>query len=159
MDSTKGGDGGAAETAHSSGGGSTITDLLDILDICVVGEELALHATAIAVPMVSKRSLAGGGNEMTRSVGSVKDLDDGGHAAGVGDGATDARESGGRCYRSEPGSHLGDTGDDNVTVPMSSEPGTLRQARRLSPGWNDADDEGGEVMSPQGQSRCARPAA
>ena len=52
-------------------------------------------ATAIAVPMVSKKSLMSSENEMTRSGGVGKDLDDG--------GTPPASAMGHRCSRSRAG--------------------------------------------------------
>ena len=87
-------------------------------------------ATAIAVPMVSKKSLMSSENEMTRSAGVGKDLDDGGHAAGVGDGPPMLEKSSGAMI--PVGAWVTPRGIPAITatmMPMSSEPGTLREAR------------------------------
>ena len=81
------------ETAHSSGGGVDDQDLLLIFSTLPSSvRNSPCLATAIAVPMVSKKSLMSSENRDDEERGVGKDLDDGGHAAGVGDGATDARE-------------------------------------------------------------------
>ena len=108
-------------------------------------------ATAIAVPMVSKKSLMSSENEMTRSVGSVRTLTMAGTPPASAMGPPMLEKSSGAMI--PVGAWVTPRGIPAMTattMPMSSEPGDVAAGEGdCHQDGDDADDEGGEVMSPR----------
>ena len=108
-------------------------------------------ATAIAVPMVSKKSLMSSENEMTRSAGSVRTLTMAGTPPASAMGPPMLEKSSGAMI--PVGAWVTPRGIPAMTattMPMSSEPGTLRQARATVTRMEMMPTmKVGEVMSPR----------